>query len=134
MTQILHPTQRDGVPATQTAAQPRALHYSKPPVHLQQTADGYTLEVELPGITKSSLELTVEDGQLTILGHRSADDESPKTVRYWHQERGPGNFKRVFDLDPAIDASSISASIEQGLLTIRLPKAEAHQPRKIEVK
>lgn len=116
-----------------TAATPRQLHYTAPAIQLLQDAEGYLLEVELPGVPSKNVELTVADGQLTILAHRPEPSGGPKVVRHWVQERSAGNFKRVFDLDPSIDPASVTAEMHDGLLTIKLRKAAAHQPRRISV-
>jgi HSP20 family protein len=106
------------------------VEYFAPPVNLHQDADGFTLEVEMPGVGKQGVEVTVEDGKLILSGHRAAAGDFGRPV---HRERKNGEYRRVFDLDPSIDASKISARIEQGLLTIHLPKTEAVKPRKITV-
>ena len=95
-----------------------------------ETADGYTLEVEMPGVTKENLEMWVENNELTILGRRSMPTVEGTLV---HRESRPENFRRSFELDPSIDAGKISAKIEQGVVTLTLPKAEQVKPRKIAV-
>jgi HSP20 family protein len=106
------------------------VEYFTPLVDLHQDADGYTLEVEMPGVNKQGVEITVEDGKLILGGHRPAAGDFGRSV---HRERKVGEYRRVFDLDPSIDATKISARVEQGLLTVHLPKAEAVKPRKISV-
>jgi HSP20 family protein len=106
------------------------VEYFTPRVDLHQDADGYTLEVEMPGVNKQGVEITVEDGKLVLGGHRPLAGEFGRSV---HRERKAGEYRRVFDLDPSIDATKISARVEQGLLTVHLPKAEAVKPRKITV-
>lgn len=103
--------------------------YLVPPVNIHQDADGYTLEVEMPGVPKSGVEVTFEDGKLTLTGHRTGREEEGYTYR----ESSESDYRRVFDLDPSIDSGRIEASIDQGLLTVHLPKAEAAKPRKIAV-
>jgi len=106
------------------------VEYFTPLVNLHQDADGFTLEVEIPGVNKQGVEVTVEDGKLILGGHRAAPGDFGRPV---HRERKAGEYRRVFDLDPSIDATRISARIEQGLLTVHLPKTEAVKPRKITV-
>ena len=101
-----------------------------PRANLHHDTNGYTLEVELPGVSKEGVEITVDDGQLTIIGHRNA---VPAQAGVIHNERQAADFRRVFDLDPNIDTNNISAGIEQGLLTLTLHKAETAKPRKITV-
>ncbi len=107
-----------------------ATNYSTPRVNLRQDADGYSLEVEMPGVGREGVEVTAEDGRLTLVGHRR---EAGTHGRPLYQERPARGYRRVFDLDPSIDASKITAHLEQGLLLVRLPKAEEVKPRKITV-
>jgi HSP20 family protein len=104
--------------------------YVKPLADVESTKEGYTIRAEMPGVEKSGLEITVENGVLTILGHRQGEEDSGQPV---YRERGRNDFRRVFELDPAIDAARITAGIEQGVLTLTLPKAEIVKPRKITV-
>jgi HSP20 family protein len=92
--------------------------------------DGYTLQVEMPGVNKEGLEMWVENNELTIIGRRSLPTVSGTLI---HRESRRENFRRAFELDPSIDSSKISAKIEQGVLTLTLPKAEQVKPRKITV-
>jgi HSP20 family protein len=107
------------------------VEYFTPVVNLHQDADGFTLEVEMPGVGKEGVEVTVEEGKLILGGHRTvAANDFGRPV---YRERKMGEYRRVFDLDPSIDAGQISARMEQGLLTVHLPKTEAVKPRKITV-
>ena len=101
-----------------------------PAATVLENNDGYTLEVEMPGVNKESLEMWVENNELTILGRRSTPS-AHGTLLY--QESRSENFRRSFELDPSIDAGKISAKIEQGVVTLTLPKAEQVKPRKIAV-
>ena len=112
------------------AATNRRIEYGTPFVNLHQDADGYTLDVEMPGVSKDGVEITVEEGKLTLVGHK-AEEKLPGRPVY--RERSAGAYRRVFDLDPNIDAGKISARMEQGLLVLHLPKAETAKPRKVTV-
>jgi HSP20 family protein len=101
-----------------------------PAATVLENTDGYTLEVEMPGVSKENLEMWVENNELTILGRRSAPSVEGTLI---HRETRPENFRRSFELDPSIDAGKISAKIEQGVVTLTLPKAEQVKPRKIAV-
>jgi len=115
-------------PVAQSAAEPAV--YISPDVNIFESANSYTLEAEMPGVTKEHLEVTLEGNCLTLVGHRT--DASPAgTVLF--QESRPANFRRVFELDPAIDVRRIRAQMHQGVLTLELPKAEAVKPRRIAV-
>lgn len=113
--------------------EPRAaarVNYATPDVNIFENKDGYVLEAEMPGVTKDGLEITLEGNEITILGRRA-----PETVKaeVLYRESRPLDYRRVFELDPAIDTSKISAKMEQGVLTLTLPKTEKVKPRKIEI-
>jgi HSP20 family protein len=97
---------------------------------LMEDGDGYTLQVEMPGVNKEGLEISVENNELTILGYRSLPTIEGTLI---HRESRPHNFRRTFELDPSINTGKISAKIEQGIATLTLPKAEEVKPRKIAV-
>ena len=101
-----------------------------PPASVIEAGNGYTLELEMPGVTKDGLDIAVENNELTIIGRRSLPRMEGTLI---HHESRPENFRRTLDLDPSIDGNKISAKIEQGLVTLPLPKAEHVKPRKITV-
>jgi HSP20 family protein len=101
-----------------------------PPASVIEAGDGYKLEVEMPGVSKDALDISVENNELTIVGRRSLPVVEGTVI---HHESRPENFRRTFELDPSIDANKISARVEQGLVTLTLPKAEHVKPRKIAV-
>ena len=101
-----------------------------PAATVLENGEGYILQVEMPGVNKEGLEMWVENNELTIVGRRSAPSIVGTMV---HRESRRQNFRRSFELDPSIDASKIGAKIEQGLVTLTLPKAEQVKPRKIAV-
>ncbi len=108
----------------------RRVNYLTPPANIFETKDGYVLEAELPGVNKEGLEVTVENNLLTLTGKRSAGAPAEETV---YRESRDLDYRRVFDLDPSIDAGKITAKIESGVVTLALPKAESVKPRKIAV-
>ena len=101
-----------------------------PEVNIYESAEGYTLEAAMPGVGKDGLEVSVENDELTIQGRRSGE---PAGLGWLHRESRPFNYRRVFQLDPAIDTGRIEARINQGLLVVTLPKSEQAKPRKISV-
>jgi HSP20 family protein len=108
----------------------QAEQFITPPASVREIGDGYMLEIEMPGVKKDGLEISVENNELTIIGRRSLPAVGGTLV---HRESRPENFRRVFELDPSIDTDKISAKIDQGLVTLTLPKAEHVKPRKITV-
>lgn len=105
--------------------------FIRPVVNIFETPDGYVLEAELPGVNKDGLSVSLEGTLLTLEGRRP-EQAVPGAETLYRESRAAG-FRRVFELDPAIDAAKISARIEQGILTLALPKAEAVKPRQIAV-
>src|SRR5437870_2960328 len=101
-----------------------------PAASVVEDGDAYLLKVEMPGVNKEGLEISMENNELTIFGRRSLPEIEGTLI---HRESRPENFRRTFELDPSIDTSKISARIEQGILTLTLPKAEQVKPRKITV-
>jgi HSP20 family protein len=101
-----------------------------PPASVTEIADGYMLEIEMPGVKKDGLDISFENNELTIVGRRSLPAVEGTLI---HRESRPENFRRVFEIDPSIDADKISAKIDQGLVTLTLPKAEHVKPSKITV-
>ena len=93
----------------------QAEQFISPPASVTEIGDGYMLEIEMPGVKKDGIEISVENNELTVIGRRSrpAVEGTP--------------------IDPSIDADKISAKIDQGLVTLILPQAEHVKPRKIAV-
>ena len=104
--------------------------FVSPEVNIFENKDGYVLEAEMPGVNKDGLEITLEGAELAITGHRNAETPPGQAL---FRERRAVDFRRVFELDPAIDTSRISARMDQGILTLTLPKSERVKPRKITV-
>jgi HSP20 family protein len=117
---------------SELAARPeqKPVQYATPPADVESAKEGYTIHAEMPGVDKSGLEVTVDNGELTILGHRRAEEFAGEPV---YREIRRNDFRLVFELDPTIDTARITARIDQGVLTLTLPKAESVKPRKITV-
>lgn len=101
-----------------------------PGVDIFETSEGYVLEAEMPGVSKEGLEVTLEGTEITITGRRA-----PMTVAgaALIRERRPVDYRRTFELDPAIDGGRIAAKMNQGVLTLSLPKSARAKPQKIAV-
>jgi len=99
-----------------------------PATGLLVNGDGYLLRVEMPGVNKEGLDISTEGNELTMTGRRSLPTIDGTVI---HHESRRENFRRTFEIDPSIDVNKISAKIEQGLVTVTLPKAEHVKPRKI---
>jgi len=101
-----------------------------PLADVESTENAYTIRAEMPGVDKSNLEITVDKGELTIIGRRHLEPPSGDPV---YLEIRHSDFRRVYELDPAVETSKITARIDQGVLTLTLPKTEAVKPRTIAV-
>ena len=101
-----------------------------PPASIRETSDAYTLELEMPGVSKEGLEISIEKNELSIVGRRSAPAIQGTQL---HRESRPHNYRRSFEIDPSIENGKIAARMHQGVLTLTLPKAEKVKPRKIAV-
>jgi HSP20 family protein len=119
---------KDSRPTNSERAQ--ATQFVTPDVNIYEIKDGYVLEAEMPGVSKEGLEITLEGHQITLTGRVASEVVSGETL---FRERQSADYRRVFDLDPAIDTSRISARMNQGVLFLALPKSEAVKPRKIAV-
>ena len=115
---------------TRESDRSQAEQFTTPTASVMEIGDGYRLEIEMPGVQKDGLEISVENNELTIIGKRSVPTMEGTLI---HRESRPENFRRTFEIDPSIDANKISAKIDQGLVTLTLPKAEHVKPRKITV-
>ena len=104
--------------------------YVLPEVNIFETKDGYVVEAEMPGVSKDGLEITIEGNEITIVGHRHAEVVMGTPL---FRERNLADYRRAFELDPAIDAAKIAAKMDQGVLTLTLPKSEGVKPRRITV-
>lgn len=102
-----------------------------PPVDVLEDAAGITLYADLPGVPKDRLNLHVEADVLTIDGEVVLD--APEGMEPTHTEVGLPRYRRQFTLSKELDAGKVKASFEHGVLTLRIPKAEHAQPRRIEV-
>jgi HSP20 family protein len=103
-----------------------------PALDLYQSNDNVTAVVELPGMRKEDIEISLHDGTLTISGERKREnssngDKAERTERY------VGTFRRSIALPTRVDAGKVSATYRDGILTVTLPKAEEAKPKQIQV-
>ena len=108
----------------------RRERFIPPPASVSESGEAYLLELEMPGVSKDGLEISVENNELSIVGRRSNPVIGGTLV---HRESRPNNYRRSFEIDPSIDRGKIGARIHQGVVTLTLPKAEEVKPRKIAV-
>ena len=103
-----------------------------PPVDVIEDSAGITLRADLPGVPKEKLKLQVEAGTLTIEGEVSI--AMPEGMEATYAEVSVPRFRRVFTLSKELDTGKVSAEFKHGVLSLRIPKAEHAQPRRIDIK
>ena len=104
-----------------------------PPVDIEEYADKFVLYADVPGIDPASIEVTLENGVLSLTGSRAQNIEQ-KGVESRRIERATGRFHRRFALPDTVNSDAVSASGKNGVLEITIPKREQVQPRKIAVR
>ena len=104
-----------------------------PAVDVAETDTAYQVKAELPGIRKEDLDVTVDDGVLTIKAEHEGNQEQTEIGQLIRQERSYGKFVRSLRLGANVDEETITAEYRDGVLHITLPKAKEVQPRKVEV-
>jgi HSP20 family protein len=104
--------------------------YIAPPVDIFETEESIIVVADLPGVSKESVEIRVEDGILTIKGRANYQP----TAGMLRQEFSLQGYFRQFQLSDEVNQDKISAESKNGVLTITLPKAEKSKPRQIKVK
>ena len=104
-----------------------------PAVDVAETDTAYQVKAELPGIRKEDLDVTVDDGVLTIKAEHNDNQEQTENGQLIRQERSYGKFARSLRLGANVDEETITAEYRDGVLHITLPNAKEVQPRKVEV-
>jgi HSP20 family protein len=107
-----------------------------PAIDVVEKKDAYVLYAELPGVDASQVDIKFEQNVLTLRGTKPSalNVEKDGELRVFAAERVSGGFERSLRLPEFVDAEKINADFTNGLLTITVPKAQAAQPRKIEIK
>jgi HSP20 family protein len=103
-----------------------------PALDLYESADHFVAVVELPGMRKEAIDISLRDGTLTISGERKRE-KSNNGETAQRTERYLGTFRRSIGLPTRVDASKVSATYEDGILKVTLPKAEEAKPKQIQV-
>jgi HSP20 family protein len=103
-----------------------------PPVDILETAEAFEVRAELPGVAKDDVEVNVEDNVLTLKGERKFEKDAGGGS-FHRIERAYGTFSRAFTLPSRVDAATVEAKFENGLLTVVVPKAAEAKPRKINI-
>ena len=114
-----------------SSAQPRTSTLY-PAVDVLEGKDAYLIRAELPGMEKEDIHIELKDGNLVLSGERKADALADG-VKYRHVERVAAKFWRSFSLPETIKQDGIEATYKDGVLEVRIPKAEEAKPRQIEI-
>ena len=120
---------RSTVPATKHGEKTES--FLTPVYDLKEAADAYGLEVLVPGVAKDGVTLEVEQGQLVITARHAW--KAPKGWTEVFRETPEEDYQLRLDLNDVVDVDGINAALEQGILRVTLPKAEAIKPRKIAI-
>ena len=115
---------------TQAPATREETRYTTPPVDIFETDKGLTVVADLPGVAKNGVHVGVEDGILTIEGRVATATQGDSMLT----EFDLTDYHRQFELSDEMDVEHIAAEIKHGVLTLTLPRSEAAQPRRIDVK
>jgi HSP20 family protein len=102
-----------------------------PALDLYESGDHFVAVVELPGMRKEVIDISLHDGTLTISGERKRENNNGETAQ--RTERYVGTFRRSISLPTRVDPSKVSATYQDGILTVTLPKAEEAKPKQIQV-
>jgi len=102
-----------------------------PPLDLYESGDHLVAMVELPGMSKEAIDISLHDGTLTISGERKRESNNGEAAQ--RTERYVGTFRRSITLPARVDASKVNATYEGGILKVTLPKAEEAKPKQIQV-
>lgn len=103
-----------------------------PTLDVYDENDSFLVKVELPGMKKEDIDISLREGVLTVSGERKQEHEA-KEGESFRSERYFGRFQRSVTLPAMVDASKVTATYKDGVLTIDLPKAEEAKPKRIEV-
>jgi HSP20 family protein len=103
-----------------------------PAVDVLEGKDAYLIRAELPGMKKEDIKVEAKDGTLVLSGERKSEKPA-EGVEYRHVERVSQKFWRSFSLPDTVKHDGIEASYRDGVLEIRVPKAEEAKPRQIEI-
>jgi HSP20 family protein len=104
-----------------------------PALDISERKDAYLVTVELPGVEPDDLEITLEDGLLTIQGERHSTQDSSEQ-QFHRVERRYGAFRRAITLPAQVQAEQIEATVDNGVLQIVVPKMEEAKPKRIQVR
>lgn len=104
--------------------------FARPTLDIFESADQFLVVADLPGVAADQLELSLEEGELTLVGHRAAPPEGRKPL---HGQWADHDYRVTLRVPPDIDGEGVSAKMDDGVLEVSLPKAAAIKARQIPV-
>jgi HSP20 family protein len=104
----------------------------KPAVDMVETKEELVISVEIPGIKKEDVKITMADNRVIIAGE-IFEEKDVEEKNYYHRERVRGRFSRSFHIPVPVNSSKASAAYKDGVLTLKLPKAEEAKPKEISI-
>lgn len=105
-----------------------------PAADVREDEQAYLFDLELPGVSPETVEVTADQGVLTVRGERRSEARESNVGRWHIVERSQGAFRRSFQLPAQVAEDKIEAQYTHGVLTVRVPKAEVPKAKKIEIK
>lgn len=123
------PENQDGPPAVEPPPAPVSERVSIPRASVVETTEGVIVSLEMPGVPREDIEITLERDELVVVGRRPAEDYANHQVL--RQERTRASFRRTFLLGDKIDGSKVTAAYADGVLRLTLPTSESAKARKI---
>jgi len=112
--------------------QAETVRYQRPQYWVDEAEQGFTVEAYMPGVTSDSVDISVEQGELIVIGRRT--NSTPSEWKVLHRESTPHAFRLALNLGDHVNQEKIEAELVDGVLKVALPKAEEAKPRKIKVK
>lgn len=103
-----------------------------PALDVVEEKDSFLVKMDLPGLTKDDVNVTIQDNFLTVKGERKHEVEK-KDTNFYHRERVYGAFARTVELPTRVDATKVQANFRDGVLHVTLPKSEEAKPKEIKV-
>ncbi len=107
--------------------------YRRPAYNIDENEHGYTVEIFVPGVNKSGISVFMEDDTLTVTATRTTG-QTPEGWKALRREITTADYRLQLEINVPINRNDINAKVEDGVLTLTLPKAEQAKPRQIEIK
>ncbi len=123
---------KENTPVENQSRERAEVVHLRPLTDIHESKEGVKLYLDLPGVSKDSLQIDIDKNVLTIKGDIKLDLPEKMQARYI--ELNSGVFERQFTLGDELDSENIDASLKQGVLELTIPRLQQHQPRKIEIK